>query len=281
MGPGAADPHDVAVDRFLEIYGSIGLLAGIVQAVYLCAAFSIGIDLLRRARRERRLPELLLGLHLLLSMGVGYLLVSAGVAAGQLSEEPPRHVMAPLLAAGYAATIVGLMATLVFTHRVFRPGQRLGLVFVIAASVVMWGGWLAYGASGGFSRGTFEGGAAWLLLGGMIAANGWVAFEPLHHYLQLRRRVRVGLADPVVTDRFLLWGLGSLARPIMILLGPVAEYGLSHTSGAFLSAVPPTALGLASILGLGTSVAFWLAFVPTAPYRRWVEARFARSAARA
>jgi hypothetical protein len=67
----------------------------------------------------------------------------------------------------------------------------------------------------------------------------------------------------------------------MILLGPVAEYGLSHTSGAFLSAVPPTALGLASILGLGTSVAFWLAFAPTATYRRFVEARYARSAARA
>ena len=266
------------VDRFIEVYGSIGFLAGIVQAVYLSAAFWIGIDLVRRARRVRELAELLLGVHLLLAMGLGYLLLSAGVALGQLSDDPPVHLMVPLLSVGYAATIMGLMATLAFTQQVFRTNQLGGKAFVTAATAAMWAGWVAYGATGGFERGTFEGAAAWLLLGGMIAANGWVAFEPLRYHRQLRRRARLGLADPLVTDRFLLWGLGSLARALMILLGPGAEYALAHTSGGLHAAVPSVALALASLLGLGTSVCFWLTFEPTAAYRRWVEARYAAPA---
>lgn len=266
----------MATDRFLEVYGSMGPLAGVVQVVYLGVAFWLGARLVGRARRSRELPELLLGLHLLLSLGLGYALVSAGVAVAELSENPPRNVIAPLLSVGYATTIAGLVATVLFTRQVFHPGTRFGWVLAVVASASMLVGWLAYGASGGFSRGTFGGLEAWLLMGSMILTNGWVAFEPLRYHRQMRRRVRLGLAEPIVADRFLLWGLGSLARVLMIVLGPVAEHALLQSSGAWHTAIPAITLGAASILGLGTSICFWNTFAPSARYRRWVDARYAR-----
>jgi hypothetical protein len=265
----------MVAERFLEVYGSIGLLSGVVQVLYLGVAFWLGSRLVQRARHSRELPELLLGVHLLLSLGVGYLLLSSGIALAELSDDPPRDVIAPLLASGYAATILGLMATLAFTHRVFRPGQRRSIFFVALAATIMWAGFWAYGSSGGFAEGTFQGAPAWTLLGGMLVTNLWVAAEPLRYHLQLRRRIPLGLADPLVADRFLLWGCGSLARVFMILLGPAGAFGLAHLDGAARDAVTPLTLALASALGLFISVTFWLTFSPTDGYRRWVARRYA------
>ena len=265
----------MASDRFLEAYGSMGILSGLVQVVYLGTAFWLGTRLVLRARRSRELPELLLGLHLLLALGLGYVLVSAGVVVAELSDDPPRHVIAPLLALGYAITIAGLTATLLFTRQVFHPDGRLGWALALGAAAAMGSGWLAYGASGGFSQGTFESLEARLLMGSMVLANGWVAVEPLRYYRRMRRRVRLGLAEPIVTDRFLLWGLGSLARVLMVLLGPISEHALRNSTGDWHAAIPGVTLAAASILGLGTSLCFWNTFEPSAPYRRWVAARYA------
>ena len=260
----------------LEIYGSIGIFAGVAQGLYLAAAFLLGGHLLLRARRSRELTQLLLGLHLLLAMGVGYVLLSVGVVLVELSAEPPRRLLAWLMGAGYAATILGLMATLLFNQRVFRPGERWAAVFVGLASAVMWVGWAGYGASGGFAGGRFEGTWLWVQLGGMLATNFWVAAEPLAYHQRMRRRLRLGLADPVVVNRFLLWGLGSLARAVMIGLGPLSALCLAHAGADAAFAISSAILVVASACGLFTSVAYWLTFFPTPGYARWLTSRAAR-----
>ena len=261
----------------LEVYGSIGIVAGIAQVLFLATAFLLAGHLLLQARRSRELPELLLGLHLLLAMGAGYLLISIGVVAAQHAAAPPREMIAFLIGAGYLATILGLIATLIFNYRVFRPGSRRALAFVWLVIAAMGLGWAGYGLSGEFGRARFEGTWLWLMIGGILAANLWVALEPLLYRRQLLRRLQLGLAEPLVVDRFLLWGCGSLARTAMVVVGAIASLVEQRI-------VPETALTLtvgvlvfASACGLFTAVTYWLTFFPTQRYSRWVSRRYASS----
>ncbi|MCP5060696.1 MAG: hypothetical protein GY937_28700 [bacterium] len=263
----------------LELYGSLGVVAGFFQTAYLVAAFGLSGLLLTRGLRERELPPILLGLNLLLAMGLGYVLLSIGVVATELGDGTPPGWVAPLIAGGYATTTAGLIAALVFTYRVFRPGQPLALAFVSLASFGMCLGWVITGQSGGFTNPSFRGIGISLLLGSMLATNFWVASEPLAYYWRMRRRMRIGLAEPIVVERFLLWGAGSLARALMIILGPIAEYAIEYTDAAGGILLAQFVLVAASLLGLFTSVAYWLTFYPTEGYRSWVSRRFASVAA--
>jgi hypothetical protein len=258
----------------LELYGSVGVVAGLAQAVYLAAAFVLAAHLLGRARRSRDLAPLLLGVNLLLAMGFGYLLCSAGMAAAILTKEAPPRLVAGLLGSGYAATILGLLAALIFQWRVFWPGERWPLALVAGFFAAMVVGWLGYAASGALATGRYQGGWVWLLYAGMLGTNLWVGVEPLLYHRKLRKRVPLGLAEPLVADRFLLWGLGSLARAAMILMGPLSVLALDRLGADARLSYSAVTLVAASLLGLATSVAYWLTFNPTAAYARWVERRY-------
>jgi len=260
----------------LEAYGSIGIVAGIAQVLFLASAFLLAGHLLLQARRSRELPELLLGLHLLLAMGAGYLLISMGFVAAQQAAAP-RTVIALLVGAGYFATILGLIATLIFNYRVFRPGSRRALAFIWLVIVAMGLGWAGYGLSGEFGRARFEGTWLWIMIGGILAANLWVALEPLFYRRQLLRRLQLGLAEPLVVDRFRLWGYGSLARTAMVVVGAissVSEQRMETTAPLVQSVV---VLVFLSACGLFTAAAYGLTFFPTQRYVRWVSRRYASS----
>ena len=48
-----------------------------------------------------------------------------------------------------------------------------------------------------------------------VAPYYWLAAESLSYWSAARRRVRIGLADPLVTNRFLLLGLWAVAWAAM------------------------------------------------------------------
>ncbi len=258
----------------LELYGSVGVVAGLAQAVYLGAAFALAAHLLRRAKRSRELAPLLLGLNLLLAMGCGYLLCSAGMATAMLAKDASPRLIEGLLGAGYASTILGLSAALLFNWRVFWPGRRWPLALGALLLAAMLAGAVGYAASGVIASGRYQGGWVWLLYAGMLATNLWVAIEPLLYHAKLKKRIPLGLAEPIVADRFLLWGLGSLARAAMILIGPLSEAALDRLGADARLSYSSVALVLASVLGLATSLAYWLTFNPTRAYARWVERRY-------
>ncbi|MEN8160211.1 MAG: hypothetical protein ABFS41_09085 [Myxococcota bacterium] len=259
----------------LALFGSVGVVAGLAQAVYLVAAFVLAAHLLGRVRRQWDLAPFLLGVNLLFAMGFGYLLCSAGMAAAMLAERPSPGLVAGLLGTGYAATIVGLVAAIVFQWRVFWPDRRWPLAVAGALVAAMVVGCIGYAVSGGLATGSYTGFWAWLLTGGMIATNLWVGIEPLAYHVKLRKRIPFGLAEPIVADRFLLWGLGSLARAAMIFLGPLSELALGRLGAEAQLSFSAATLVVASILGLATSVAYWLTFNPTKAYTRWVDRRYA------
>jgi hypothetical protein len=257
----------------------IAVAAGVCQVIYLATAFVLALHLARRARRGGDLAPLLLGIQLFFAMGVGYALCSAGAALALLAPEPQPERVAALLGPGNAAVIVGLSAALVFEWRVFWPAARwprwLGGAFV----AVMLAGWFGSAATGAFETGLYRNGWFLLLNAGMLSVNLWVGIEPLVYHAKLVKRVRLGLAEPLVVDRFLLWGLGSLARAALVLLGPVSELALARLEGEARLTASAIAAAVACGLALATTVAYWLTFEPTPRYVRWVERRYRRSRA--
>jgi hypothetical protein len=104
----------------------------------------------------------------------------------------------------------------------------------------------------------------------------WLFLESAGHAQRMRRRVRLGLGDPIVANRFLLWSIwtGALAciplfvlslRALGVLVEPVPGEPLPASLRAIL-AVLAAAGGAA--LGAG-----WLAFFPPVSYRRWIATR--------
>jgi hypothetical protein len=257
-----------------ELHASVGIVAGIGQAVYLTAAFVLAWHLLARARRQRDLAPCLLGLQLLFAMGFGYLLCSIGMGLAMLSRDSSPALVARLLAAGHGSTIIGLGAALWFERRVFWPEARWPLALMGAFVAAMGAGWLGATTSGAFETGSYASGWVQLLTAGMLATNLWVGIEPLVYHRKLAKRIPLGLAEPLVADRFLLWGLGSLARAALILMGPLAELLFTVLTPDARNRFSAVTLVLASALGLATSVAYWLTFNPTPAYVRWVERRY-------
>ena len=107
----------------LGLYASIGVFAVIAQLAYFAVAFWVGGTLFLRGRRSGEWTQWLLGLHLILSMGVGYVLTCVGTVSVEFGAPLPTAVLACVLAAGYAASSAGLTTTLHFTRRVFLPGR--------------------------------------------------------------------------------------------------------------------------------------------------------------
>ncbi len=120
----------------------------------------------------------------------------------------------------------------------------------------------------------------WIMIGGILAANLWVALEPLSYRRQLLRRLRLGLAaEPLVVDRFLLWGCGSLARTAMVVAGAITSLIEQRVLPETTLIMTVTVLVFVSACGLFTAVAYWLTFFPTQRYTRWVSRRYASSGA--
>ena len=84
----------------------------------------------------------------------------------------------------------------------------------------------------------------------------------------MRRRLRLGLADPVVTNLFFLWGIGAGAAGLGTAIGTIAQLvtGLTPTQMPWITLS-------SSLHGLTAAVALWLAFVPNQTYLQFIEAR--------
>ena len=78
----------------------------------------------------------------------------------------------------------------------------------------------------------------------------------------MRRRLVVGLADPVVVDRFRLWAVSSSAITAGFLVFYMGRLWAENVA----TSVP--VLTATSVVGLVAGVSMWLAFVPPAAYLR-------------
>jgi hypothetical protein len=234
---------------------------------------TLGVRLLLLAVRTRKLPESFLAAHFILCCGLGYLLLVISLPAAHQPGLMPPGVVASMNGVGHLLCCVGVFGGICFNYLVFRPKRAWALRLVWLSAVTMTAGYVGYGLTGGFSHGRFAGVWFWLFYGTYIAGAAWVMVEPFHYYGVMRRRLRLGLADPLVANRFILWGSGSVCRFTMLVTGAVPAALFDRIPPELWPSVTWLTFIAVAIAGFGLSVTYWLTFFPTRGYVRFVTQR--------
>ncbi len=120
----------------------------------------------------------------------------------------------------------------------------------------MGGDWEGFSISSGWFR------LEWV---GFTLPFAWAGSETFAQYSRARRRVRMGLCDPLVCNRYLLWALFGVLQVFLclILLPQYAEYEASNQ----FTQTWDTLYGAVEIFSL---VMIWLVFFPPDSYQRWI-----------
>ncbi len=240
-------------------------LLGLSTIASLIVSATLGVRLLRLWRRSRLAPELAIGASFLLAGVIGYLATILGNPATPGLDPEPAHA---LLVIGLALISCGVSLSYLFVWKVFRPASRWAQALF----------WLATGALAvtvvplsGNPTSPAEIGPL-TMLGDLVRVGGgaWGAFEALRYYTLMRRRMRIGLAEPAVTNRFLLWGLACCATAAIFLATSILAR--QQLAPADLGFTPGMAV-LVSLLTVATATGQWLAFLPPAAYLRWIAGR--------
>jgi hypothetical protein len=82
-----------------------------------------------------------------------------------------------------------------------------------------------------------------------------------------RRRSRIGLGDPITTNRLLLWTCNSMVGIVAISISSLLHL---QNRGPFADVRAAAALGIA---GLAGAILLYLAFMPPRWYLRYLELR--------
>jgi hypothetical protein len=246
----------------IEILGAAGLLA------FLVASLAVGVRLLRLGWHTRQIPELTIGAGLVIGVAGAYVPETIALATDLMSEATEK----PVLGVTQVATRLTALSILFFTWRVFRPQERWAAGLVGLLTLLLLVSYFGFPFSRIYvvtvsDRIWFD-----VYTVSRTACLAWGAVESLVYHRGARRRLLLGLADPVVTNRFLLWGTGLAATSA--LMG-------THLWARALGVDPGSAgwVLLESMLGLVGAVAMSLAFFPPAAYRRLLTARAAAASA--
>jgi hypothetical protein len=219
----------------------------------------VGARLILLARRTRGTAEGCLGLALFAIAGLAYpvLIVSAGLDTGT------KRAMA---ATGAGLLGFGWSCLWIFTWTTFRReaawARAISILAIVATLVIS--AWRIVRIAG-------DDPSALQLpsvhsLGPQMLAQAvyvWTSVEAFRYWTMLKKRVRLGLADPTVANRFLLWGLMGVFS-FASLVVPIAS--TFHRSADMLT-LSRLAVG---ITGTVCSTVLYLAFLPPKAYLRWV-----------
>jgi hypothetical protein len=169
-------------------------------------------------------------------------------------------------AVGLLAIAAGSIASCLFNRMVFRADSAAARAWVFATTAL-------YGVAFGIELATtrFADPLRPGLGGGFVSLLCtlnllWGAAESLRYWLLMRRRLRLGLADPLVTSRFLLWGLGIGAAGVGSLISVVVQ----QVAGLSMAELPTLTFSN-SLFGLASALLMGVAFLPPAAWRRYVQ----------
>lgn len=243
----------------------LGLLLLLSTLAYVSVGIAVGIRLVRLARRTHGFPERMLGIACLSGPG---LLAPCLVVVHALAE--PEWVVRAAAFVGQVGYALFCSVMVLFTWQCFRPDEAWARWLARASIVVV-----VFAAGGGMARAL--GLAPVLELRDMdhwtyraigfasLLGHAWTGLESFTYYRRMRRRSALGLADPVVTNRFLLWGIGIGAAGV----GSVVSLAAQLATGNAMAEMP--GLMLSNCLhGLTAAVLMWIAFLPPAAWKRYV-----------
>jgi hypothetical protein len=225
----------------------------------------VGVRLVALSARTRELPELLIGIGVLGIGPVGFGLFTFGDAAVRSGR---ADLAQALLAVASFAIAAGVFSTCVFTWRVYHPRAGAALAAVCATGILLAATFAAEAFQSGYREIRLDSPNYLVRTSAQVAVLLWSAAESLRYWRMMRRRLRIGLADPMVTNRFFLWGLAAGAAGVGSAIGLATQ---------IVTGKPPLEIAwltlCSSLHGLTAAVAMWLAFVPLRAYRRLIESR--------
>jgi hypothetical protein len=219
----------------------------------------VGIYLLRKASTTRGRPEFYLGLAFLMDgFSYGFSESPFVIGAEALFEE--FSFVARVWGGGCSFAIA------LFTWRVFRSGVAWARVLFWLVVVLIVAGLTVSALEGDWEGITpLSSTGFWLDWLGTMAPFLWLAIESARQYSITRRRVPLGLIDPLVCNRYLLIAVyAALGTIIFFIFAPMyIIYELHGTWSAGLD----LAVGSIEICSLA---ALWVSFSAPAFYRRWL-----------
>jgi hypothetical protein len=230
-------------------------IAGLVYCVLGARLVPLGI-------RTKSAAEWLLGLTFLI-WALSYVLWITAVV-GQLQPT----LESQLLIASRLTTNLGGVSFAFFPLLAFRRGSTWAKWLTASITIC-----LIFGSAGSGWAGDPEGieplsNAWWWFdwLGEIVPAI-WIGAEGLHHYGTTRPRVRLGLCEPIVGHRFLLWGIAGVFWILLdfVIVGQYIDFwatrSWSATSDKFVGFCEITALAMV-----------WMAYFAPAAYQRKINA---------
>jgi hypothetical protein len=246
----------------IEILGIVGLLA------FAATSIAIGFRLLLLGRRTRGVPELTIGSGFVVGCLFGYIPETIVLSTDLL----PVKFESLILSVTQVAIRLAAISILVFTTLVFRAESAWAKKFAGVIVLVLIVSWFEFRFTRVFASNSRD--LFWYdcFAFARSIAIAWGATESFAYYARLRRRLRLGLADPLVANRFLLWGVGMTSMTALMA---------STLLASVLSVDPASASWVLfeSFAGLVGASTLWLTFFPTRAYRRFVESRAAGAAA--
>jgi hypothetical protein len=230
---------------------------------FFVVALTVGIRLLLLWARTRQLPELLMGIGVLGIGPVGFGCMLVGV----VSSSNPAIANAAF-AVGTIAVAMGVMAKCIFNWFVYRRNSIPAMILTIGVGGLMLTILVANAIDGLWAPAAAM---SWDDLSRSLAQVGcllWGSGESLYYWSQMRRRQKLGLADSIIVNRFLMWGVGAGFAGAGTGIGVVAE---------IMTGVPSLQIAwvvsTSSAFGFIAAVSIYLAFVPPKRYVRYVRSR--------
>jgi hypothetical protein len=229
---------------------------------FFVASLVVGVRLLLLWRRSRELPELLIGIGVLGIGPVGFGLMMLGQT---LMKGGSSTAGTAVFATAQVAVYTGVLAKYFFNWRVYYPSNKVVGALVLAAGSGLVGLTLHRTMLSGFVPPATPDALSLTSTGLQLGALFWGSLEALRYWGRMRKRTRLGLADPAVTNRFLLWGIGAGAAGLGTAIGTVASILLGMPSLQI-----PWVVAVSSAHGMVAAVAMWLAFLPPQSWLRFV-----------
>jgi hypothetical protein len=262
--------------------GGVGFIAGfhtVATLVFVAGSALVAARLLGLARRTGQEPELLLGGAILCTAVLGYgVLIANLVLRGTTPPDEVPGLSVFLTGAGRSLHAFGVSLFLFFVVRVFRRDEEWAKALGGFMLALLWGG-LAYGAWNGSFR--YEMAAVgqpgwWCEYAVIWTYSIWSASEAYRYWLAMRRRIALGLADPLVSNRFFLWGTGSVFTTCATWTASIPY--LYVTDLEAVAAITPVVRIVTALAGIGSVSCSLFAFLPPAWYKRRIEPLLTRAA---
>jgi hypothetical protein len=247
----------------------VQLVGAILSLGMVVLGMVLAFRLLRLAARNRTAPELAMGLYCLL-VSIGALLFGLTLradAAGSAAAFPLSAAYTLFIALAAFALAVGIW-------RIFRPGEAWARALAIGAGLWIGASWVACILPGRPVLLADLTTANVFFVAGRVAVYLCGALEAFRYSAMLRRRVALGLADPVSAHQILLWGVAWLCVA-GVAVGSVL---IMQAMGRSSLESPVVLIGLSG-LNVGAWICTWLAFFPPRAYQRWVEGVRSKAAA--